>query len=100
MKQFIRHKTKAEIVTACSNAGYDLADSAYEQGSDYVQIAFRHQGACLPTLYNTFNGTFRVMLEEVAFTESSDSDAAWYEALLSFLYVAEEGEPALAGGAA
>lgn len=93
MKKFSRHKTLDEITGACRAAGFEVDTEQYDHGSDHVTIDGIFAGRRMAIIYNTFNGRFlapdddgHLLTERSANLDGID----WYDAILEFLYVADE----------
>ncbi len=98
MQTFARHKTLAEIKTACEVSGFPINTQKYDHaGSDFITVGFEFKGAVHEVTYNTCNGRFfgkLVLIDKLSccgklYTEMSTylDNEDWYQALLDFLYV-------------
>ena len=90
MKEYKGLRTLDELKKLIYEKRWSIDTERFDQGSDFVKIAFNHAGTEGIMLLSTFNGRFFGELKNgVSF--SSDSAAhdnePWFIALLEFAYV-------------
>ena len=102
IKKFTRHITGDELIAACDREGFPCQPRKYlEEGNDHIRFGFQHGRVYVTALYNTVNGRAFGEYHEppkrkhsigepgVEFSTDDKLDGApWFDALLSFLYVA------------
>lgn len=100
-RKFTRHITGDELIAACDREGFPCQPRKYlEEGSDHIRFGFEHGGVYVTALYNTVSGRAfgeyelprrKRKLDEKGIEFSTDDKldgTPWFDALLSFLYVA------------
>ncbi|HFT8008589.1 TPA: hypothetical protein ACU9T0_006549 [Burkholderia cenocepacia] len=101
IKKFTRHITGEELIAACDREGFPCLPRKYlEEGADQIRFGFQHGRVYVTALYNTVNGRAfgeyeplkrKRQLGEKGIEFSTDDKldgTPWFDALLSFLYVA------------
>ncbi|AOJ09639.1 hypothetical protein [Burkholderia mayonis] len=100
IKKFTRHITGDELIAACERECFPCQPRKYlEEGSDHIRFGFQHGRIFVSALYNTVSGrafgeyaqsTGKGALKKGTDFSTDDKldGTPWFDALLSFLYVA------------
>jgi hypothetical protein len=100
LKTFTRHITGTELIEACKREEFPCHPQKYlEEGNDHIRFGFQYGRIYVSALYNTVSGRAfgeyatstgtGALKKGIEFSTDDRLDGApWFDALLSFLYVA------------
>jgi len=100
IKKFTRHITGEELIAGCQREGFPIQARKYlEEGSDHIRFGFHHGRVFVSALYSTVSGRAfgeyspstgtGALKKGTPFSTDDKMDGTpWFDALLSFLYVA------------
>lgn len=90
MKKFQRARALNELIALCEGRQWSVYPEKYEAGSDFITIAFKHEGVSGTAYVSMFNGRFFGTLENgERFSSDHDThdEEPWFNALLDAVYI-------------